>query len=170
MTIEPDAKDWSWVLERRCPECGHDVVAYTPALVPAVLTDAVRRWREVLRRPGVGRRDDPGRWSPLEYGGHTRDVLVLMTERLRLMRAQDGVALPNWDQDAAAAGYAEEPPQQVADGIEEAAAAASDAFGSVPEGEWARRGVRGDGVEFTVETLARYLVHEVLHHLHDVRG
>ena len=28
MTIQPDDKDWTWVLDRRCPECGLDVSDY----------------------------------------------------------------------------------------------------------------------------------------------
>jgi len=27
MSIEPDTKDWTWVLERPCPECGFDATA-----------------------------------------------------------------------------------------------------------------------------------------------
>ena len=30
MTIEPDTKDWTWVLDRPCPECG-----FPERLVPA---------------------------------------------------------------------------------------------------------------------------------------
>jgi len=26
-SIEPDTKDWTWVLERPCPECGFDATA-----------------------------------------------------------------------------------------------------------------------------------------------
>lgn len=170
MAIEPDTKDWTWVLERPCGECGHDVAAYHPALVPAVLTDAVERWRAVLRRPGAAERHDPGRWSPLEYGAHTRDVITLMTRRLGLMRAEDGATFPDWDADAAAAGYAEQAPPEVMAGLAAAAQAASEAFASTPRAEWDRRGRRSDGAEFTAETLSQYLVHELLHHLHDVRG
>ena len=39
-----------------------------------------------------------------------------------------------------------------------------------PEETWARRGLRDNGSEFTVDSLARYHLHDVLHHSHDVRG
>jgi hypothetical protein len=28
MPIAPDTKDWTWVLERACPECGFDARAF----------------------------------------------------------------------------------------------------------------------------------------------
>ena len=33
-----------------------------------------------------------------------------------------------------------------------------------------RRGLRDNGSEFTVDSIARYHLHDVLHHSHDVRG
>ena len=50
-----------------------------------------------------------------------------------------------------------------------AAYAVSDLYASVPPLSWHRRGVRSDGSEFTVESLGRYHLHDVVHHLHDVR-
>jgi hypothetical protein len=40
----------------------------------------------------------------------------------------------------------------------------------VTPGQWLRRGRRSDGVQYTVETFGRNLVHEVVHHLYDVTG
>ena len=45
-------------------------------------------------------------------------------------------------------------------------AASYDAVGG---DEWERRGTRSDGSVFTVDTLGRYHLHDVLHHLWDVR-
>jgi hypothetical protein len=36
--------------------------------------------------------------------------------------------------------------------------------------QWRRTGNRGDGARFTVETFARYLMHDPVHHLYDVTG
>src|SRR5436853_6695544 len=33
VTIKPDVKDWTWVLERPCPECGYDASAVPPGTV-----------------------------------------------------------------------------------------------------------------------------------------
>lgn len=38
------------------------------------------------------------------------------------------------------------------------------------EEDWERRGLRSNGSEFTVLTLAQYFLHDVVHHLHDVNG
>ena len=38
----------------------------------------------------------------------------------------------------------------------------------VPLGEEQRRGIRSNGSEFTILTLAQYFLHDVVHHLHDV--
>jgi hypothetical protein len=43
-------------------------------------------------------------------------------------------------------------------------------FRAVAEGEWSRTGFRSDGAAFTVESLGVYMVHDPLHHLHDVGG
>ena len=44
----------------------------------------------------------------------------------------------------------------------------ADRLEAVRPEQWAREGLRSDGAEFTTVTLARYLLHDVLHHLHDV--
>jgi hypothetical protein len=40
----------------------------------------------------------------------------------------------------------------------------------VPDAAWARSGRRGDGVAFTVASLALYSAHDPMHHLWDVRA
>jgi len=172
MPIEPETKDWTWVLERACPECGTEAGAHSPATAPDVLRDAVVRWEVVLRRPDAARRPDGSTWSPLEYAAHVRDVCAVFRTRLGLILAETRPTFPDWDQDAAAVAdrYAEQDPAAVAAELAGNARALSDAFAAVPHDAWERSGTRGDGTVFTVRTLAGYLVHEVLHHLHDVGG
>lgn len=112
MTIIPDAKDWTWVLERPCPECGLDTRAIAPSDVPALTRANAAAWRPVLAAPGPGRRPDPGTWSLLEYGCHVRDVFRLFAYRLDLMLTRDDPLFANWDQDATAVTdrYAEQDP------------------------------------------------------------
>ena len=52
----------------------------------------------------------------------------------------------------------------------EAVAARYDALPDASEETWARKGFRSNGSEFTVDSLARYHLHDVLHHSHDVHG
>ena len=112
----------------------------------------------------------PDRWSPLEYACHVRDVLVLYDERLQLMLTEDDPDFPNWDQDVAAVEnrYDEQDPARVAADIAAAAAVIAARFDGVPEGAWGRTGNRSDGARFTVDSFARYFVHDPVHHLDDV--
>jgi hypothetical protein len=176
MTIQPDSKDWTWVLDRRCDECGFDASTLPAEAVAQVVRGNRLEWRPLLLaddgtpRPGVAERPSPDRWSALEYACHVRDVLALYHERLGMMLAQDGAAFPNWDQDASAVEdrYAEQDPAAVATEIEAAAGAIAAAFEAVEGDQWQRRGVRSDGAHFTVDTFARYFVHDPVHHLYDV--
>ena len=43
-------------------------------------------------------------------------------------------------------------------------------FARVKESQWGRTGLRSNGSEFTVLTLAQYFLHDVAHHLADVDG
>ncbi|WP_166844871.1 DinB family protein [Isoptericola sp. BMS4] len=170
--IVPDTKDWTWVLERPCPECGF-VAARTE--VPAV-GEAVRaslpRWRAVLARPDVARRPEPGVWSALEYGAHVRDVFRVFDERLALMLAEDDPLFADWDQDATAleADYAHQDPATVAVELDVAGRAVADRFDAVEPADEGRAGRRSNGSEFIVRTLGQYFLHDVVHHLHDVRA
>jgi hypothetical protein len=102
LAIVPDDKDWTWVLERPCPECGFDARSVALDEVPASIRGLVASWRQVLTRDDVARRTSPERWSPLEYACRVRDVFRLFDERLQLMLAVDGATFNNWDQDATA--------------------------------------------------------------------
>jgi DinB superfamily len=168
--ITPDTKDWTWVLERACPECGFVAADVQPAEVADRLRDNAERWRIVLAREQVGTRPAPTVWSPLEYGCHVRDVHVTMLGRVRLMLEEDAPTFPSWDQDAAAiAGrYAEQEPASVVDEVVSSAASAAATYDEVSGPDWDRPGLRSNGTRFTVASLARYHLHDVVHHLSDV--
>ncbi|MCU1397150.1 MAG: DinB family protein, partial [Acidimicrobiales bacterium] len=76
----------------------------------------------------------------------------------------------NWDQDATAVSerYSEQDPNDVLPAIAHAAEALADRFESVSRDQWARPGTRSDGAKFTVHSFAQYLIHDPVHHLHDV--
>ncbi|MET0713943.1 MAG: DinB family protein [Mycetocola sp.] len=172
MAIEPDTKNWTWVLERRCPACGFD--AHTVAFqdLPALLRDNIASWPGVLERPDVAVRPDDSTWSPLEYAAHVRDVFHVFSGRLNLMLAEHNPEFENWDQDASAlAGrYGEQDPLQIRDELVEAGTELADAFERVPIEAASRTARRSDGSHFTVETLGRYMLHDVVHHRWDVAG
>ena len=171
MTITPDTKDWTWVLERPCPACGFDTQGFAVTAVPGLILASAAAWPSALE--GDARtRPDPATWSPLEYGCHVRDVFRLYDQRLELMLTQDDPLYPNWDQDetAIADRYAEQDPAEVAAALHQAALAIAGRFESVTGDQWQRPGRRSDGARFTVETFARYFLHDPVHHLYDVTG
>lgn len=170
--IEPDTKDWTWVLEEPCDECGFDAASVDPRALPALITAWTETWQDVLTRPGVGSRPDPSVWSPLEYACHVRDVYRVFGERVRLMLAEDTPTFPNWDQDETAVSerYGEQRPDAVSEELGATGAQVAAAFASVGPDQWDRPGLRSNGSAFTVASLGRYFAHDVLHHLHDVRA
>jgi hypothetical protein len=170
MTIEPDTKDWTWVLDRPCDECGFvagDVAA--DGLAPAFRANAAA-WTTAVAGPGVTVRPEDGVWSVLEYACHVRDVHRVFDERVRLMLVEDEPRFANWDQDvtAVAERYAEQVPAVVGPELVAAADAVAGRYASVTGDGWGRRGLRSNGSEFTVESLGRYHLHDVVHHLHDI--
>ena len=170
MSIEPDTKDWTWVLERVCPECGYDAAAVPPDDVAPHLRENAVAWVALLGGP-VRERPSPTTWSPLEYACHVRDVLRLYDERLVLMLEQDDPLYANWDQDATAVEqrYAEQDPAVVAEELAHAAEQVADRFAALAAPQWDRTSRRSDGASFTVTSFARYFLHDVVHHLHDAR-
>ena len=170
--IQPDTKDWTWVLQRPCPECGFEAADLDVAEVPELVRDNAASWVRVLDRPDVRDRPAPTIWSPLEYACHVRDVFVIFNERLHLMLRERDPLFANWDQDAAAIeeGYGEQDPTQVSDELVAAAGAIADSFAGVGDDQWSRTGRRGGGSSFTVESLARYFLHDAIHHIEDVEG
>lgn len=160
------------MLDRPCPDCGYDSSVVTPSDVAPAVRDEAASWRPALGRSGAAVRPDPGTWSVLEYGCHVRDVLVLYDERLERMLSQDDPLYDNWDQDATAVQrrYHEADPTLVAREIELAGAQVADVFAVLDEAQWGRTGRRGDGASFTVDSFARYSLHDLVHHRWDVDG
>ncbi|HEY2813113.1 MAG TPA: DinB family protein [Acidimicrobiales bacterium] len=170
MAVEPDTKDWTWVLERPCPECGFDTSTLKLGQVSHIVRGNAARWRLALADERVARRPSADVWSALEYGCHVRDVFRLYDERLARMLAEDDPLYANWDQDKTAVDdrYDLQSPARVAHEIDGAADVLAGRFETVSSADWHRTGRRSDGVSFTVETFARYFVHDPIHHLHDV--
>ncbi len=171
MPITPDTKDWTWVLERPCPECGFDARTFPREEVGRMVRANAAAWERVLARPdGLTTRPSDDRWSALEYACHVRDVFRVYDRRLEMMLTDDDPHFPNWDQDVTAVEerYNAQDPGSVASEITTAAARLADRFDSVFGEAWQRTGNRSDGARFTVESFARYMVHDPVHHLDDV--
>jgi hypothetical protein len=170
---EPDTKDWTWTLTRRCPDCGLEAGTVDPAEIPERALVAAEEWIQILRSsPAVTSRPSPDVWSPLEYGAHVRDVFRVFDGRLAQMLAEDDPTFENWDQNETAVreGYRDQDPEVVADELEAAAEAFVARLASVKPAQLGRTGRRSNGSEFTVASLSQYFLHDVVHHLWDVTG
>jgi hypothetical protein len=168
--IVPDDKNWTWVLEKPCDDCGFDASSFHATGTGAALRDQVVRWVDVLGRSGVNVRPSPSVWSPLEYACHVRDVFRKFDERLALMLNEIDPVFENWDQDATAIEnrYDLQNAAETANELQKAGILLADRFDSVTGEQWSRTGFRSDGSAFTVESIAKYLMHDPVHHLWDV--
>jgi hypothetical protein len=190
MPIVPDVKNWTWVLEQTCPECGFDAAATSYEAVPGLARDYAGRLVATLERDDAATRPDDSKWSTLEYAAHVRDVCRIFAYRTAVAARTEAVdpqvpafdahevevdglpMFPNWDQDdtAIADRYGLQDPAEVAAELSRAAEAVARAIESVPAAERGLQVRRSDGSIFTVESLASYFLHDVIHHVHDVRG
>jgi DinB family protein len=170
MPIIPDTKNWTWVLETPCEECGYDARDYPDAAIAPAIRRSAEPWQEVLARPNLRDRPDDATWSPLEYGSHVRDVFRTSERRVHLMLDEEDPQFENWDQDATAIAdrYDEQDPQIVLDELADAASALARTYESLEDSQWQRSGRRSDGAQFTVSSLGRYTLHDVVHHVWDV--
>ena len=170
MTIEPDTKDWTWVLSRPCPDCGFDAPDLDRERLPQAIRDNATLWEVVLGTDDAAVRPAPHVWSGLEYACHVRDVNELFDQRLHQMLEEDGPRFANWDQDEAAVerDYGSQDPATVAREVTAAAERVAATYESVTGDQWDRPGTRSNGDTFTVDTLGRYHLHDLVHHAHDV--
>ncbi|WP_213815306.1 DinB family protein [Glaciihabitans sp. dw_435] len=170
MPITPDTKNWTWVIARRCPECGFDASTLDVVTLPALIRRNASVWTTVLAGAGVANRPDDSTWSHLEYAAHVRDVLRVYRARVALMMTEDDPLYQNWDQDATAVddNYGAQNPAVVAEELTVAAEALAADFARLRGDDWNRPGRRSDGAQFTIATLGAYFAHDIEHHLVDV--
>lgn len=168
----PDTKNWVWAATQRCSECGFDPAEISDSGLSDALRATTSRWQRVLGRASVRDRPAPGVWSPLEYACHVRDVHRVFAERVALMVAEEAPRFANWDQDEAAVSgrYWAAAPEAIAGELAAETEAAAAAYDDVAGGAWSRTGMRSNGSAFTISSIGHYHLHDVVHHLHDVRG
>jgi hypothetical protein len=170
MPITPDTKDWTWVLERPCDECGFNADAFPSDTFAPTIRENAAAWSTILARENVRERPQENRWSALEYACHVRDVYRLFNERLRLMLDKESPVFQNWDQDETALEdrYDLQEPSIVRGELLDAAGTYAENFAAVMPSQWDRPGTRSNGSRFTVRSLGIYGLHDPMHHLWDV--
>lgn len=168
-------KDWTWVLDRTCEECAYEAWSTGQGDLAAQVRTAAATWRGLLGRgPMVTAEPTAGdrTWSVLEYGCHVRDVFELFEARIRLMlKKRKPPKMKSWDPEVAAqeGAYGAQDPAQVAWDLATNAGKVADILDRVNGEEWNKQGLRSDGAEFTVESIVRYMLHDVEHHIFDAR-
>jgi hypothetical protein len=94
--VPGDTKDWTWVLERACPDCRFDGRDYPCETCGTAVRGIGQEWQEILGADpeSLRHRSRPDRWSTVEYGCHVRDVFRIFADRVELMLTTDGAASP----------------------------------------------------------------------------
>jgi hypothetical protein len=158
-----------------CQECGYTYDLSTARAAAQVIRVRVADIAAVLRGPGkLGKRPEPGVWAPLEYACHVRDVLLVQRERALSALRNDKPDCPPMGRDERVEqeGYAEQVPEDVARQIADAAQMFTNVLDRLGESDWSRSLVYNypEPTERSLEWLAVHTLHEVQHHLQDIRG
>ena len=158
--------------DERCIGCGMQPAELPARALGAQIRDEVHAFGELLAEAdddAVRRRPAPATWSALEYGVHVRDLLTVFAERVIRTLAEHEPELGWWDHEAAIAdGMANESDVgAVVDDLGRNAAKLSEALRLVSDEDWMRVGTRRADERFTIELMARFALHEVLHHRDD---
>jgi hypothetical protein len=119
-------------------------------------------------------RRQPQTWSPLEYGCHVRDVLLVQRERVLAARRVEEPSFDPMGRDERVEhdGYADQDPVDVARQLRDAARLFANVLDKLGPEEWERtvmynypaRSVR------SLQWVAVHSAHEVQHHLRDVQS
>lgn len=133
-------------------------------------------WRSLLKRgdlvvqrpPAVGAGPS---LSALERGCAVRDVHAQMAKQLKVALSKKNPTLPEWDREQAAVKgkYAEQDPPQVAYDLARHAGKVADMVDRISGDQWDRSGLRSTGGGFTVESLVRDLLTDVVHQAQSVQ-
>jgi hypothetical protein len=160
-----------------CPECGFDYDGCARQDTSALVRAFAAQYRVPLERalpgedlPALLRARAPGgAWSALEYACHARDGFWLSDERITTTVKHDRPTFERMHRDQLAVDrdYNAQDPAAVLDELARASQALAVELEWVPADAWERVAVR-DGIELTVEWMARNAVHEGRHHLLDV--
>lgn len=167
-----EGRDWTRSQFERCPDCGADASAVADADLGLEVIREIAAWGRLFAAAdpiGVRIRPADQVWSALEYGCHVRDLLPVMTERLSRIRAEDNPTLEWWDHEASVTDdrYNEQVPVLVIEQMTTNGRAFADALRMVGDDEWERRAERRPGEHFSVRGIARFVLHEAIHHRDD---
>jgi S-DNA-T family DNA segregation ATPase FtsK/SpoIIIE len=157
-----------------CAECGFTYGVMARRDVGTALRAASSAYAAQLGGdgPALRVRRSPEQWSPLEYGCHVRDVLLMQRDRVYVALVEDAPSFkPMYREERVEFDrYNAQAPGVVADQIVMAADLLSHAFDGLDEAQWARPLIYGfpDPSRRDVEWVAHHSLHEMVHHQTDI--
>jgi hypothetical protein len=160
----------------RCDGCGFEYDLEQAEHAGGRLRAGASELAALLRDRGADlrRRREPTTWSPLEYGCHVRDVLLVQRERVLEARRRDRPSFSPMGRDERVEhdGYADQDPADVTRQLEDAALLLAHVLDRLGTEDWERTVVYNYPREWdrSLRWVAVHTVHEVRHHLMDVRG
>jgi hypothetical protein len=164
----------AWVTDR-CADCGFVYDLGHSGTVERDIQDLVDQVVALLRAGEVDLRSRrrPGVWSPLEYGCHLRDILLVQRERVLAARRVDRPDCPPSGRDERVVhdGYAEQEPEDVARQLADAAQLFSNVLARLAPDDWDRMLIYHypETRERSLRWVAIHTLHEAQHHLLDIR-
>jgi S-DNA-T family DNA segregation ATPase FtsK/SpoIIIE len=157
-----------------CESCGFTYGAMARAELAPAMGEYGRQITRLLSstdRRLVSRRV-PDEWSPVEYGCHVRDVLLIQRDRLFVALVEEEPSFkPMYREERVALDrYSSQEPEVVAAQLLMAAAMTAHAFAPLAEEHWTRSLIYGfpEPTRRDVEWMAHHTVHEMVHHLGDI--
>lgn len=158
----------------RCEGCGFEWEAVLLPEIPPRLIAVIAEFIGVIADAGeaAGERPSPERWSVLEYGGHLRDVLLSLRERVILASVTEvptGTPIHR-DERVDLGFYREDRPADLAEELVVATRLFAKTLDLLPDGFEERRLVYSpiSSFETTIAWVAAQGLHEAGHHLGDV--
>ena len=159
----------------RCDGCNFEYDLDQASTAASAIVEGAGELAKILTAAGtdVRTRRDASVWSPLEYGCHVRDVLMVQRERVLAARRSDCPSVDPMGRDERVEhdGYAEQDPVDVARQLTDAALLLANDLSRLSPGEWQRTMMYNYPARFerSLRWVAVHTVHEVRHHLLDVR-
>ena len=159
----------------RCEQCGFSYDEAAAAQAAQMIRDGAAGLAAILEagHAGLRRRRQPGRWSPLEYACHVRDMLYVQRERLLAARRMNEPECTPMGRDERVEldGYAGQDPADVARQLADAALLLGNDLRRLSAADWDRQVIYTypERARRSLRWLAIHTVHEVRHHLRDVR-
>ena len=159
----------------QCPDCGFVYDLGKAGTVERDIRERVAEVVAILRdgEANLRSRRQPGVWSPLEYGCHLRDMLLMQRERVLAARRMDRPDCPPSGRDERVIhdGYAEQQPEDVARQLADAAQLFSNVLARLAADDWERAVIYHypETRERSLRWVAVHTLHEAQHHLVDIR-